>query len=225
MKGVGILGRWWSSGPRRVSMLDGYAKWAPMYPPRPHNPLMEAEATIVGQLFRAAAPRRALDVGTGTGRNLEMLRAAGAVTIAGVDLSPSMLCHGSGVFPLTCGDAQRLPFRSASFDLVSSSLMCGDLRDLDPWIAEASRVLTRGGHLIYSDFHPEWSVAGWRRTFTGDDGQTYELPLHPHTIDDHVQLLNTHGMQVRAIREPRIAGRTAPVVVVLHAVKSDARAC
>ena len=196
-----------------------------MYPPRPHNPLMEAEAAIVGPLFMAAAPRRALDVGTGTGRNLELLRVAGAVTIAGLDLSPSMLAHGSGLFPRVCGDAQRLPFRSASFDLVSSSLMCGDLPDLGAWITEAARVLAWGGHLIYSDFHPEWIVAGWRRTFTGEDGHTYELPFHPHSIEEHVDLLSGHGMTVRAIREPRIHRRPAPVVVVMHAVKSDPRVC
>lgn len=223
MIGNSLLARLWRGEPERVSTLEGYARWAPRYPARPHNPLMEAEASVVGALVRSAAPRRALDVGTGTGRNLELLRSAGASFVTGIDLSPSMLWHGAGPSPRVRGDAQRLPFRSGSFDLVCSSLMCGDVPDLDAWVAEAARVLVGGGHLVYSDFHPAWSAAGWRRTFTGDDGRSYELPFFPHAIDEHVQRLEAHGMELRAIREPRTQGRPTPVVVVLHAVKPAMR--
>ena len=219
MRGVGLLSRLWRGRPERVSALDGYARWAPMYPAQVHNPLMEAEASVVGPIILAIAPCRALDVGTGTGRNLELLREAGASFVAGVDLSPSMLGRCADRFPRVQGDAQWLPFRSCSFDLVCSSLMCGDVPDLDAWVGEATRVLAGGGYLVYSDFHPSWSAAGWRRRFTGDDGRRYELPFFPHAIDEHLRVLERHGLAVRAIREPRTPGRTAPVVVVLHAVK------
>ena len=56
---------------------EGYALWADTYPPRPHNPLMEAEQAIVGPLIDAAMPTCALDVGTGTGRYLGLLRVRG----------------------------------------------------------------------------------------------------------------------------------------------------
>ena len=171
----------------------------------------------------SAAPRRALDVGTGTGRNLQLLRSAGARLVTGIDLSPTMLAHGGHAFPRVCGDAQQLPFRSGAFDVVCSSLMCGDVADLRAWVREASRVVARGGHVIYSDFHPAWLVAGWRRTFAGADGRTYELPLVPHSIEEHVDLLEGHGLEVRAIHEPCIPGGTTPVVVVIHAVNSARR--
>ena len=217
------LARWWSGGPERLTTLDGYARWAPVYPAHPHNPLMEAEGSVVTALIRAASPRRALDVGTGTGRNLLTLREAGARFVTGVDLSASMLRHGSAACPLVRGDAQSLPFAGASFDVVTSSLMCGDVPDLGAWVREAARVLATGGHLIYSDFHPSWQAAGWRRTFTSGDGREYELPFHPHTIELHVDLLARHGLDVRTIREPRAGGRREPVVVVLHATKASGR--
>jgi ubiquinone/menaquinone biosynthesis C-methylase UbiE len=212
---------WRSERPTRVATREGYDRWAPVYPARPHNPVMEAEAAIVAPLMALAAPARALDVGTGTGRNLELLRLAGARYVAGIDRSAAMLAHGSGQFPRVRADAERLPFMAQSFDVVASSLMCGDLPDLSAWIGEAARVLTRAGHLIYSDLHPSWSESGWRRTFTAADGKQYELPYFAHTIEEHVAILGRHGLAVRAIREPRVPNRPTPVAVVLHAVKAS----
>ncbi|MEQ1728396.1 MAG: class I SAM-dependent methyltransferase [Vicinamibacterales bacterium] len=217
------LARWWSGGPERVSMREGYDRWAPVYPAHPHNALMEAEAAVVEGLIRVSAPRRALDVGTGTGRNLSTLRDAGASCVVGVDLSASMLRHGVAGCPRVRGDAQQLPFAAASFDVVTSSLMSGDVADPGAWVGEAARVLAPGGQLIYSDFHPSWSVSGWRRTFTSGDGREYELPFFPHTIDAHLEQLAHHGLEVRAIREPRVAGPRHAVVVVLHATKPSHR--
>jgi malonyl-CoA O-methyltransferase len=219
MLGVGLLARMWSGRrPTMLSMTEAYARWAPSYPPRAHNAVMMAEETVLRHMVQALAPRRALDVGTGTGRNLEILRQAGAGRLVGVDLSAAMLACGSDPSPRVRGDATALPFRSRSFDLVTSSLMCGDLPDLGRWVGEAARVLADGGSLVYSDFHPSWADARWRRTFAAG-GRSYELPLHHHTIDEHLTLLDACGLQVRTIREPRVGERRTPVVVVFHAVR------
>src|SRR5437762_6086855 len=79
--------------PRLVPTREGYAVWADTYPPRPHNRLMAAEQEIVEPILRSVAPSRALDVGTGTGRYLSLLRAAGAHLVVGVDMSLPMLEH------------------------------------------------------------------------------------------------------------------------------------
>ena len=105
---------------------EGYAVWADTYPPRPHNRLMAAEQEIVEPIIRLARPKRALDVGTGTGRYLSLLRAAGANFIVGVDLSLPMLQHRQCQTPRVCGDACQLPFADGQFDLVCSSLMAGE---------------------------------------------------------------------------------------------------
>ncbi len=221
---------------RRASPLvlaprDAYALWAERYPARPHNALMRAEQGAMSLLIATTSPARALDVGTGTGRYLPLLAAAGARFVAGVDLSMAMLRQQESGRPLVRGDACCLPFRAASFDLITASLMVGDVADLEGWTAEMARLLTPGGHLVYSDFHPIWMAEGWRRTFDAPGGRRVEVLYHPHALDDHLRLLESAGFDVRALREPRAVrgGRArltrrdaeVPVVVVFHAVKRD----
>ena len=236
---------------RALPAREAYALWAGSYPPVPHNPLMQTEQAIVAPIIRSTSPRRALDVGTGSGRYLPLLVATGARVVVGVDFSLPMLragCSGAdgrpgpadaggadvsaaGTVPRVCGDACRLPFRDATFDLVSSSLMVGDVADLARWVGEVARVTAPGGHLVYSDFHPSWATGRWRRTFQTADGRSFEVAYFPHTIAEHLRVLADRSFDVRAIREPRLEARNgaarlarigrrpAPVVVVFHAVK------
>jgi SAM-dependent methyltransferase len=207
-------------GGRQVVLArEGYALWAESYPPWPHNPLTRAEQSAVEPIIAMAAPARALDVGTGTGRNLPLLASAGARLVVGLDMSLPMLGRTTYGLPRVCADACRLPFPDSSFDLICSSLMVGDLEDLGAWLGEATRVLAPGGHLVYSDFHPSWTDERWRRTFRTADGRLFELSYFPHPIDEHLALLEQVPVVVRTIREPRLAGRKTPVVVVFHAVK------
>jgi SAM-dependent methyltransferase len=231
------LARLFRLGHRQVVRArEGYAVWAETYPPWPHNPLMRAEQLAVEAIIamaasclacskasrNAAAPARALDVGTGTGRCLPLLASAGARPVVGLDMSLAMLGRKAYGLPRVCADACRLPFPDASFDLICSSLMVGDLEDLGAWLGEVMRVLAPGGHLVYSDFHPTWTAERWRRTFRTADGRLFEISYFPHAIDEHLALLERAPFVVRAIREPRLAGRKTPVVVVFHAVKPRA---
>jgi malonyl-CoA O-methyltransferase len=204
---------------RLLPAADAYALWADMYPPRAHNPLMATEQAIMAPLLASVAPRQALDVGTGTGRNLPLLAAAGARRVVGVDLSMPMLARGAGGTRRVCADALHLPFRSRAFDVVCSSLMVGDIADLDAWVSEAARLLAWQGHLLYSDFHPGWAASGWRRTFRTAAGEQVELPYFSHSLAEHLEALARAGLEVRTIREPRIDGRQSPLIVLLHAVK------
>ena len=223
------LFRW--RAPRELPAREAYALWADRYPPWPHNPLMQIEQAIVAPIIASTSPVRALDVGTGSGRYLPLLASAGARFVAGIDFSLPMLARHECGLPRVCGDACRMPFRDASFDLLSSSLMAGDVADLGGWIAELARVLTAGGQVIYSDFHPSWGTGRWRRTFESADGGSFELPYFSHTIAEHVAQLERRSFDIRAIHEPRLAlpteltrlrrggPRDAPVVAIFHAVK------
>jgi SAM-dependent methyltransferase len=204
---------------QKLSTDEAYALWAATYPPRAHNVLMEVEQASVEPIVSCLIAERALDVGTGTGRNLALLKAQGIPHLVGIDRSPAMLNRCDPAHARVCADAARLPFVAHSFDLVCSSLMLGDVRDLSSWLSEAARVLTPGGHLVYSDFHPSWSMRKWKRTFRTEDGREFELGYFAHTMDDHLTALERHGFRIRVIREPRADGRPDPVVVVFHAVR------
>ena len=215
-----------------LSARDAYELWAESYPPVAHNPLMRIEQDVVEPLLAHIRARRALDVGTGSGRYVPMLRATGASTVLGIDFSLAMLRRGIAAPGRVCGDACRLPFKRASFDLVNASLMVGDVADLAGWTREMARVLSVGGHLVYSDFHPSWARHGWTRTFRGADGALHEVSYHPHAVDDHLAALEHAGLHILAIEEPRFTEDGEPaikafrrhwgdpqVVVVFHAVK------
>jgi len=208
---------------------------------------MRLEQEIVEAILMTLRPRRALDVGTGSGRYLQILARTDAVRVVGVDFSMAMLrrakvaqpfraAEPAGLKPcathLAGADARRLPFARRSFDLVNASLTVGDVVDLQAWTAEMARVLGRGGHLVYSDFHPSWTQHGWIRTFRDRDGETHELTFAAHSIEDHLAALDAAGLRPAAIREPRFRDdsdpavtafrrrwRNPPVVVVFHAVK------
>ncbi len=209
-----------------------YELWADTYPAIAHNPLMRTEQAVVEPLLAQCRARRALDVGTGSGRYLPLLAPSGASTVVGVDFSLAMLARGAEMrradpvapreYPVAqrfstaipagpkpratscvCADACRLPFRRGTFDLINASLMVGDVPDLGGWCREMARALSVGGHLVYSDFHPSWAQYGWSRTFRTADGDVREIPFHAHAIEDHLTALGESGFHVLAIREPR----------------------
>ena len=218
-----------------LSARDAYELWADTYPPVAHNPLMRVEQEIVEPLLAHIRARRALDVGTGSGRYLPLLRATGASPVLGLDFSLAMLRRGSAAPGRVCGDACQLPFRRSTFDLINASLMVGDIADLGVWTREIARVLAFRGHLVYSDFHPSWAQRGWRRTFRSANGEIHDVSFSPHTIDDHLTALQQAGLRVITIREPRFRSPrdllepgikafrrrwgNPQVVVVFHAVK------
>jgi malonyl-CoA O-methyltransferase len=214
---------------------DAYELWADTYPPAAHNPLMRVEQGVVERLLGYLRARRALDVGSGSGRYLPVLHATGASAVVGIDFSLAMLRRGGPSRNRVCADACHLPFGRNAFDVINASLMVGDIADLCAWSREMARVLAPRGHLVYSDFHPSWAQQGWSRTFRSRDGELHDLPFNAHTIEDHLAALEQAGLRVRTIREPRFESSpdrrdpsvrdfqrrwgNPPVVAVFHAVR------
>jgi malonyl-CoA O-methyltransferase len=224
---------WRKSEPQTLATRAAYELWAPGYPSIAHNPLMRAEQRAVEEALRQIAPARALDIGTGSGRYLPILAAAGATHVVGLDFSPAMLARARPDLSRVCGDARRLPFQLESFDLINASLMAGDIHDLGGFIAEVATVLAPGGHFIYSDFHPTWTSKGWRRTFRTASGKDIALSYTPHRLDDHLDALGRAGLRLVSMREPHVNADEygpdvdafrrqwgdPPVVIVFHATK------
>jgi len=211
---------------------DAYQLWAATYPPEAHNALMRTEHAQVSRIITGVRPARALDVGTGSGRYLQVLAEAGAELAVALDFSPGMLARIARGTPRVCGDARSLPFAAGTFDLVNASLVAGDVLDLTSWLAGLARVLSPDGHITYSDFHPSWALNGWRRTFQTTDGRTIEIPYAAHTVDDHLTAIRHAGLTEIALEELRLLGdETAdvrrfrerwgdpPVLVVVHAIR------
>ena len=102
-----------------------------------------------------------LDIGTGTGRILEVLGPKAAQAV-GVDLSREMLAvaranlehAGCDNCSIRQGDMYQLPFAGGSFDAVTIHQVLHYAERPERAIAEAARVLRSGGRLVVVDFAP-----------------------------------------------------------------------
>jgi malonyl-CoA O-methyltransferase len=120
-------------------------------------------AELLGRLTPfGLEPRAVLDLGAGTGRvTRELARRYRRALVTALDLAPGMLREArrhQGLwrrFALVCGDANRLPLRDESVDLVFSSLMLQWCEPLDTALAEVRRVLRPGGLFAFSTFGTE----------------------------------------------------------------------
>jgi O-methyltransferase len=112
--------------------------------------------------------RQVLEVGCGRGGNcLYLTDYTGAAAVVGADVSIGsiQLCRQSPALARACfvsGNADRLPFSEASFDIVLSLESSHCYQDLAAFLSEVRRVLRPGGQLCYADLwnlkalHSDW---------------------------------------------------------------------
>jgi SAM-dependent methyltransferase len=121
-------------------------------------------AAIEAALLAALPPRmgRLLDIGTGTGRLLELV-APRVDNALGVDASREMLALArarlaerglAGRCAVRQADMYRLPLPDAAFDAVTLQMVLHYAEDPAAALAEAARVLRPGGALLVVDLAP-----------------------------------------------------------------------
>jgi malonyl-CoA O-methyltransferase len=180
-----------------LASLQAYEAWAPSYLPLPHNALMRAEQEAVLALWPEVAGTTALDLACGTGRYARLLQARAAARVVATDLSPAMLAHATADWRVHA-NMLSLPFAPATFDLIVCGLAVGHASDLGRWMREMARVLTPGGVLVYSDFHPEAARAGMTRSFKDAGGQTHTLIHALHDRPAHRTSAAAAGLTVES---------------------------
>ena len=123
-------------------------------------PATGIEQALLG-LLPAAIPRL-LDIGTGTGRLLELV-ADRADRALGVDASREMLTLArarlaerglAGRCAVRQADMYRLPFEDESFDVVALQMVLHYAEEPGAALAEAARVLRPDGRLLIVDLGP-----------------------------------------------------------------------
>ena len=112
---------------------------------------MLAEGVITGR-------ERVLDVGCGPGATA-LAFAARVASVVALDLTPAMLDQarrqaaerGLANVRFECGNAERLPFPDASFDVIISNGVIDLIPDKDAVFSELFRVLAPGGRMQIAD--------------------------------------------------------------------------
>jgi SAM-dependent methyltransferase len=104
----------------------------------------------LGRVVQRYAAPRLLDIGCGTGFNLEAAIAIGLRDPVGLDVSPRALgfCRARGLTRLVQGDAAAPPFADASFDIVLALDLIEHVDDDRSALRGLHRVLRPGGRLI-----------------------------------------------------------------------------
>lgn len=160
-----------------------------------------------------------VDLAGGTAYVGAFLRRNGARVVS-LDLSWEQLASGlrcqrayGPEFPLVQADAQRLPLRDASFDLVLSEHGAAAWCEPHAWVAEAARVLRPGGRLVFLTNSllsalcvPEDEGAAQERLLRGQrDVRRVEWPgggvEHHPSHGDWIAVLTSHGFAVEALHE------------------------
>jgi len=132
---------------------------------RIRSPITRQVASDLVALAGQAA--RLLDVGTGTGVALDAVAAAlpGAKAV-GADRSLEMLATGRNARPaarLAAAEANKLPFRNETFDVVLANFVLAELSHYDTVLFDLTRVLRRGGRVAASTW--VWEIDELTRTW------------------------------------------------------------
>ena len=157
-----------SEEPEREFIFPTGRAWAEDlgYPPELANVPDAAVESFAGvanpwQLGRLQRGERVLDLGSGAGTDslvaAQMVGEQGHVT--GVDMTPEMLAKarsaaaamGAANVDFVEGEAERLPFADASFEVVISNGVIDLIPDKDAVFAELYRLLSPGGRLQIAD--------------------------------------------------------------------------
>jgi SAM-dependent methyltransferase len=180
-----------------------------------------------------------LDAGSGFGMTLVLYGLLGAASLLGLEIRDKMVRTCEAYLPLLSddlrnrldirqGDVASMPYPDSAVDLVLSNEAISHYRDVDGFLAEATRILRPGGTLLISDGNNALNPLLRRRTY--DVWEAFEqgpagIAVHGHPIGEEfgpfVQVRERIVSEAfpeleRADRETlavRTAGLTAPEVV------------
>jgi SAM-dependent methyltransferase len=216
--------RFWSLVNAQIADEHGQAMWASNGIGWGLFRVREEELGVLGDV----AGLDAVELGCGTAFLSAGLARAGA-RLVGIDLSPAQLAsarrsqarHGPR-FPLIEADAEHVPLRDASFDLVVSEYGAAPWCEPQRWLAEAARLLRPGGRLVFLTnsvlaglcVPSDGGVAGEQLQRPQRDLARIEWPggsveQHPGH-GDWIRELGAAGFVVDALHELYAPGRAVP---------------
>jgi O-methyltransferase len=174
---------------------------------RPYRYHLSLVKRVLGET--PVAGRKVLEVGCGRGGNCDFLsRYAMARSIVGIDSSPANVrfCrrrHPLDTMAFLVGDAEKLPARDASFDVVLNleSAHCYD--DFAAFVSEVHRVLRPGGYFCFGD---TW---GWQMLpvdWGSRESILHSSPLAVRSEEDITQDV------IAALEEPDGMAATLPLL-------------
>jgi malonyl-CoA O-methyltransferase len=180
---------------------------------RAYDQVAELQRTVGERLLEhlrpvQLKPKMVADIGAGTGLSLHALeRRYRQSQILAVDIADEMLKQarrkGSrflGRQRFVCGDAEQLPLRDNSVDLLFSNLTLQWCNDAEQAYREFARALAPGGLLLFSTFGPD-TLIELRESFAKADGHSHvNTFVDMHDIGDALIQIGFRDVVVDAER-------------------------
>jgi len=118
------------------------------------NWILKGEKDNLRELLSGISPNCILDIGTGTGSTLDLLPETDICF--GIDSSLPMLMKTpeSHIFFKIAAQAEQLPFKRDSFDLITVIGVCEYIRNLNILYNEGASVLKTNGYLLLTGTPP-----------------------------------------------------------------------
>jgi ubiquinone/menaquinone biosynthesis C-methylase UbiE len=161
--------------------------------------------------FLKRARGRCLEIGSGTGLNIE--RWPGDVELVLSEPDPHMaaqLRKKAGGREVVQAPAEKLPFEDASFDTVGLTFVLCTVPDPDAALAEIARVLKPGGRLLFLEHvrSPDPGLARWQDRL---HGPWYVFGHGCHCNRDTKAAIEASPLQIEDAQRGEIPG-TVPLV-------------
>lgn len=171
---------------------------------------------LLARLPERFTPQSIIDLGCGTGYFTRALTQRYQQPVIGLDLAEGMLRFASGHSPAdsawVVADAEALPLKPLSQDLIFSSLALQWCPDLDRALKQAAQALRPGGCLALSTL-VEGTLTELQQAWQAVDGFVHVNRFMPLTDLQH--LLATAGfgrwhceMEEHVLRYPQLSGLT-----------------
>ncbi|MEW6673346.1 MAG: class I SAM-dependent methyltransferase [Thermodesulfobacteriota bacterium] len=177
--------------------VDPYAAAARFYG-RCLDPVIIRWKRKAMRLYRPRRGAAVLDVGSGTGAQLNLYHSYGC-RVFGIELSAGMIAAARQKYHrlsnLCRGNAARMPYRDQAFDLILLSMM---LHEIPPDIrqvvlAETERVLKDSGRVLIIDYRAGHATASPGRLFRGLITLVEMAAGRPH-FENYRNFMKTGGL-------------------------------
>jgi predicted TPR repeat methyltransferase len=185
---------------RPLNSTKAYNLWARTYDSDDDNLVFKFDSEILDSFLSDLdlSGKTILDYGCGTGRNWQRLLSHQPKKIIGCDSSLKMLAKLKNKFPdsethLINGEIPS--FNLEPCDLIISTLVAAQVKDLKKLFAFWFNHLQQDGSLIITDLHPAILSSGGKRTFVVD-GKTREVKNYIHTIEDIEKICNSLNLKI-----------------------------
>lgn len=190
---------------QNAKLLQEYSALAPTYDQR-WPAYIDASLSITLEKVVGLPADNVLDVACGTGQLLQRLaQRLPHAKLVGIDLVPAMLKAARQTLGQRAtfieGEAGRLPFDDACFELLVSSNALHYFQDIDATLREFRRVISADGNLVITDWCRDYF---WMKVLNRLLPWTRHAHAQTFSSNELVSSLSQAGFRVRCLSRRKI---------------------